>query len=90
MAECEFKGRRLILLRARLIGRQATLWPQWRYSAFVTDLDGHPVGVDAFHPKHARVELAIRDLKEGAELEHVRSGQFFANAAWLRCAVLAP
>ncbi len=73
----------------RLIGRQATLWPQWRHFAFVTDLEGHPVDVDAFHREHARVELAIRDLKEGAGLEHVPSGHFSANAAWLLCAALA-
>lgn len=89
VAECEYKGRRLIVRRTRLIGRQATLWPEWRHFAFVTDLEGHPVDVDAFHREHARVELAIRDLKEGAGLEHVPSGQFFANAAWLLCAVLA-
>jgi hypothetical protein len=89
VAECEYKGRRLIVRRTRLIGRQATLWPQWRHFAFVTDLEGHPVDVDAFHREHARVELAIRDLKEGAGLEHVPSGHFFANAAWLICAVLA-
>jgi hypothetical protein len=35
------------------------------------------------------VELAIRDLKEGAGLEHVPSGNFHANSAWLQCAVLA-
>ena len=75
--------------RTRLIGRQATLWPQWRHFAFLTDLEGHPVDVDAFHRDHANVELAIRDLKEGAGLEHVPSGQFFANAAWLVCAALA-
>ncbi len=45
--------------------------------------------VDAFHREHARVELAIRDLKEGAGLEHVPSEHFFANAARLICAVLA-
>ena len=89
VAECDYKGRRLIVRRTRLIGRQATLWPEWRHFAFVTDLEGHPVDVDAFHRDHARVELAIRDLKEGAGLEHVPSGQFFANAAWLLCAVLA-
>lgn len=89
VAECEFKGRRLIVRRTRLIGRQATLWPQWRHFAFVTDLEGHPVDVDAFHRDHANVELAIRDLKEGAGLEHVPSGHFFANAAWLVCAALA-
>ena len=89
VAECEYKGRRLIVRRTRLIARQATLWPQWRHFAFVTDLEGHPVDVDAFHREHARVELAIRDLKEGAGLEHVPSGHFFANAAWLVCAALA-
>ena len=89
MAECDYKGRRLIVRRTRLIGRQATLWPEWRHFAFLTDLEGDPVEVDAFHRSHARVELAIRDLKEGAGLEHVPSGQFFANAAWLVCAALA-
>jgi hypothetical protein len=89
VAECEYKGRRLIARRTRLIGRQATLWPQWRHFAFVTDLEGDAVDVDAFHREHARVELAIRDLKEGAGLEHVPSGHFFANAAWLLCAVIA-
>jgi Transposase DDE domain group 1 len=65
------------------------LWPDWRHFAFLTDLSGTAVALDAFHRDHARVELAIRDLKEGAGMEHVPSGQFFANAAWLCCAVLA-
>ncbi|MFP5319193.1 MAG: transposase [Acidimicrobiia bacterium] len=47
------------------------------------------VEVDQFHRDHATVELAIRDLKEGAGMEHCPSGRFFANAAWLGCAVLA-
>ena len=89
VAECLYKGRRLIVRRTRLVGRQATLWPQWRHFAFVTDLEGDAVDVDAFHRAHATVELTIRDLKEGAGLEHVPSGQFFANAAWLVCAALA-
>jgi len=89
VAECDYKGRRLIVRRTRLVGRQATLWPQWRHFAFVTDLEGDAVDVDTFHRSHANVELAIRDLKEGAGLEHVPSGHFFANAAWLICAALA-
>ena len=40
---------------------QATLWPEWRHFAFVTDLEGDAVDVDAFHRSHARVELAIRE-----------------------------
>ena len=89
VAECDYKGHRLIVRRTRLVGRQATLWPQWRHFAFVTDLGGTAVDVDAFHRAHATVELAIRDLKEGAGLEHVPSGDFFANSAWLVCAALA-
>jgi Transposase DDE domain group 1 len=89
VAQCDYKGQRLIVRRTRLVGRQATLWPQWRHLAFVTDLEGDCVELDAFHRAHATVELAIRDLKEGAGLEHVPSGQFFANAAWLLCAALA-
>ncbi len=33
--------------------------------------------------------MAIRDLKEGTGLEHIPSGHYGANAAWLACAVLA-
>jgi hypothetical protein len=68
---------------------QARLWPEWRHHAFVTSLDLPVLEADQFHRDHASVELAIRDLKEGAGLEHCPSGRFFANAAWLGCAVLA-
>jgi hypothetical protein len=82
--------RRLIVRRTRLTDTtQARLWPDWRHHAFLTDLDGDMLTLDAFHRQHAVVELAIRDLKEGAGLEHIPSGRFFANAAWLGCAVLA-
>jgi hypothetical protein len=89
VAETTCSGRRMIVRRTRLIGRQATLWPEWRHFAFVTDLKGEAVELDAFHRNHAVVELTIRDLKEGAGLEHVPSGHFFANSAWLVCAALA-
>jgi hypothetical protein len=83
-------ARRLIVRRTRLTDQtQAKLWPDWRHLAFLTDLDDDALSLDAFHRHHAVVELAIRDLKEGAGLEHVPSGRFFANAAWLACAVLA-
>jgi len=89
VAETIYKGRRLVVRRTRLLGPDQKLWPDWRHFAFLTDLDDSAVSLDAFHRDHARVELAIRDLKEGAGMEHVPSGQFFANAAWLCCAVLA-
>jgi hypothetical protein len=47
------------------------------------------IDADRFHREHAVIELAIRDLKQGAGLEHVPSGHYHANAAWLACAVLA-
>ena len=81
---------RLVVRRTRLVGRaQQRLWPDWRHHAFLTDLVGDVVDVDRFHRQHATIELAIRDLKEGAGLEHVPSGRFHANSAWLQCAVLA-
>ena len=90
VAECTYGGRRLIVRRTRLTGAaQARLWPDWRHFGFLTDLDGEAAAVDAFHRDHATVELAIRDLKEGAGMEHVPSGNFSANSAWLQCAVLA-
>lgn len=89
VAETTYKGRRLVVRRTRLVGPDQKLWPDWRHFAFLTDLAGTAVELDAFHRDHARVELAIRDLKEGAGMEHVPSGHFFANAAWLCCAVLA-
>ena len=82
--------RRLIVRRTRLTDKQQLkLWPDWRHFGFLTDLDATAVEVDKFHRQHAVVELAIRDLKEGAGLEHVPSGNFHANSAWLLCAVLA-
>ena len=90
VAECTYKGRRLIVRRTRLTdSHQAKLWPDWRHFGFLTDLPDDAVSLDAFHRQHAVVELAIRDLKEGAGLEHVPSGNFSANSAWLQCAVLA-
>jgi hypothetical protein len=81
---------RLVVRRTRLTETaQRRLWPDWRHHAFITNVEGPTVAVDQFHRDHATVELAIRDLKEGAGLEHCPSGRFFANAAWLGCAVLA-
>lgn len=81
---------RLVVRRTRLIGKQAELWPNWRHHAFITsDTKNTTVDADEFHRRHTTVELAIRDLKEGSGLEHMPSGHFAANGAWLACAVLA-
>jgi hypothetical protein len=89
VAETTLGGDRLIVRRTRLVGPQATLWPDWRYHAFVTDRAGSAVWLDADHRRHAVCELAIRDLKQGAGLRHCPSGSFLANAAWLVLATLA-
>jgi hypothetical protein len=89
VAETTLGLARLVVRRSRLVGAQATLWPDWRYHAFVTDRPGTAVELDADHRRHATVELAIRDLKQGAGLRHCPSGRFLANAAWAVIATLA-
>lgn len=89
VAETTYKGDRLIVRRTRLVGAQAALWPDWRHHAFVTDRVGPTVALDADHRDHAVVELAIRDLKEGAGWNHSPSGRFLANAAWIVIGALA-
>jgi len=59
------------------------------YHTFITDRDGDTVDVEADHRRHAEVENVIRDLKEGVALNHMPSGRFAANAAWLALNVLA-
>jgi hypothetical protein len=89
VAETTLGGQRLVVRRTRLVGPQATLWPDWRHHAFVTDREGSAVTLDADHRRHAVCELAIRDLKDGAGLRHCPSGVFLANAAWALIATLA-
>lgn len=85
----EPKTLRMVVRRTRLVGSQAALWPDWRYHVFITNRHQPVALVDREHRHHAVVELAIRDLKEGAGLSHVPSGHFSANGAWLACAVIA-
>ena len=81
---------RLVVRRTRLAqGAQQQMWPDWRHHAFITNTDHDTAAADEFHRAHAVVELAIRDLKEGSGLDHVPSGHYGANCAWLACAVLA-
>ncbi|MDH3295300.1 MAG: IS1380 family transposase [Acidimicrobiia bacterium] len=82
---------RLVVRRTRLVEpAQRRLWPDWRHHAFIcSDTDISIIDADRFHREHAVTELAIRDLKEGAGLEHIPSGHYHANAARLACAVLA-
>jgi hypothetical protein len=90
VAETTYGDRhRLVVRRTRLYGPQPALFPTFRYHAFVTDRMGDAVFLDADHRRHAVVELAIRDLKEGSGLSHCPSGRFGANGAWAVCATIA-
>lgn len=82
-------GHRLVIRRTRINGAQPALFDTWRHHAFITDTAGTAVEVDEHHRAHAVVELAIRDLKEGAGLNHCPSGVFQANAAWAVFATMA-
>jgi integrase len=80
VAECIYKGRRLVVRRTRLTGPQATLWPGWRHFAFLSDLAGTAVELDAFHRRHAVVELCIDDWKEGRAWSTAPRGYFSVPA----------
>ena len=80
---------RLIVRRTKLSNPRPALFPTYRYHAFLTDREGEAIFLDADHRRHAVVELAIRDLKEGSGLEHCPSGDFNANAAWTVLASIA-
>ncbi len=57
------------------------LFPDWRHHAFITNRTGDAVVLDRDHRAHAVVELAIRDLKHGAGLNHCPSGAFKPTAS---------
>jgi hypothetical protein len=61
----------------------------YTYHAFITDRVGETLVLEADHRRHAEVENAIRDLKYGVGLNHLPSGRFGANAAWLAFNVMA-
>jgi len=82
-------GHRLVVRRTKLADPQPALFPTYRYHAFITDRVGDAVSLDADHRRHAVVELAIRDLKEGSGLSHCPSGNFSANGAWAVLATIA-
>jgi len=61
----------------------------YSHYAFITDREGDMLELEADHPQHAVVENVIRDSKYGLGLNHIPSGKFGANAAWLALNVIA-
>ena len=81
---------RLIVRRVRPTpGSQLALLTLYDYHAFITDRDGEMLTLEADHRRHAEIENAIRDLKYGVGLNHLPSGKFAANGAWLAVQVIA-
>jgi hypothetical protein len=81
---------RLIVRRVQPTpGSQLALFTQYDYHPFITDREGDTLALEADHRRHAEVENAIRDLKEGVGLNHLPSGRFAANGAWLAICVMA-
>jgi hypothetical protein len=81
---------RLIVRRVRPTpGSQLALFALYDYHAFITDRDGETLALEADHRRHAEIENAIRDLKYGVGLNHLPSGRFAANGAWLAVQVMA-
>ena len=81
---------RLIVRRVRPSpGSQLALFANYSYHAFITDRDEETLELEADHRRHAETWNAIRDLKYGVGLNHLPSGRFPANAAWLAVQVMA-
>ena len=81
---------RLIVRRVKPTpGSQLALFTNYSYHAFITDRDGDTLDLEADHRRHAEIENAIRDLKYGVGLNHLPSGCFPANGAWLAVQVMA-
>ena len=81
---------RLIVRRVKPTpGSQLALFATYSYHGFITDRDGETLELEADHRRHAEVDNAIRDLKYGVGLNHMPSGRFAANGAWLAVQVMA-
>jgi hypothetical protein len=81
---------RLIVRRVRPTpGSQLAAFVLYDYHAFITDRVGETLALEADHRRHAEIENAIRDLKYGMGLNHLPSGRFAANGAWLAVQVMA-
>ena len=75
---------RLIVRRVKPTpGSQLALFASYSYHGCITDREGETLELEADHRRHAEIENAIRDLKYGVGLNHLPSGRFAANAAWL-------
>ena len=89
-AEADAAPVRLVVRRVKPTpGSQLALFATCSYHGFITDRDGELLELEADRRRHAEIENAIRDLKYGVGLNHLPSGRFAANAAWLAVQMMA-
>ena len=81
---------RLIVRRVKPTpGSQLALFATYSYHGLITDRGGETLELEGDHRRYAEIENAIRDLKYGVGLNHMPSGRFAANGAWLAVQVMA-
>ena len=89
---------RLIVRRVKpMPGSQLALFTNYSYHGFITNRAGDTLDVEADYRCYAEIENAIRDpaldagqaLKYGVGLNHLPSGRFPTNGAWLAMQVMA-
>jgi hypothetical protein len=61
----------------------------YAYAAFVTNLTGDPVAIEAWFRNRAWVEERIKDTKLGMAARHLPSSRAAVNEVWLAAALLA-
>ena len=87
------KGARPVRLIVRRVpptpGSQLALYVDYSHHPLITNRPGEMLALEADHRAHAEVEATIRDLKYGMGLNHLPSGRFGANGAWLALNVMA-
>ena len=94
IAYAPFGGKRIYRLVVRRVAPTpgSQLWLrglEYSYYAFITDREGELLEIEADHRRHAEIENVIRELKYGFGLNHMPSGKFGANAAWLSLNAIA-
>ncbi len=70
-------------------GSQLVLFATYSFHVFITERASDTLDLEADHRRHAEIENAIRDLKYRVCLNHLPSGRFPANAAWLAVEIIA-
>ncbi len=79
---------RRIVRRVRPTPRSTHLLHALRVPAVLTDREGPTLEFEADHRRPAEIEHAILDLPYGVGLNHLPSGKFAVNGAWLAVQLL--